>query len=85
MAHESQASRRQVDGKGARHLHKGRERGVGTQTVALHFSRERLDVAAGTLAFLHQRYERRTTDAGRQAPRFNYAAQLTVRSSGLRQ
>jgi hypothetical protein len=43
-----------------------------------------LDVAAGTVAVLHQRYERRTTDAyWYQAPRFNYAAQLTVRSSGF--
>jgi hypothetical protein len=43
-----------------------------------------LDVTAGMLASLHQRYERRTIDAyGYEAPRFNYAAQLTVRSSGF--
>ena len=43
-----------------------------------------LDVAAHTLAVLHQRYERRTTDAyWYRAPRFSYAAQLTVRSSGF--
>jgi uncharacterized protein len=43
-----------------------------------------LDVTAGTLASLYQRYERRTTNAyGYEAPRFDYAAQLTVRSSGF--
>jgi uncharacterized protein len=43
-----------------------------------------LDVTAGTLASLYQRYERRTTNVyGYEAPRFNYAAQLTVRSSGF--
>jgi hypothetical protein len=43
-----------------------------------------LDVAAGTTGVLHQRYERRTADAyWYQAPRFNYAAQLEVRSSGF--
>lgn len=43
-----------------------------------------LDVAAGTLAPLHQRYERRAADAyWYEAPRFNFAALLTVRSSGF--
>ena len=43
-----------------------------------------LDVNAGTLASIYQRYERRTTNAyGYEAPRFNYAAQLTVRPSGF--
>jgi hypothetical protein len=43
-----------------------------------------LDVTAGTLTPLHQHYERRTTTAyGYEARRFNYAAQLTVRSSGF--
>jgi hypothetical protein len=43
-----------------------------------------LDVTARTLASLYQRYERRTTNVyGYEAPRFNYAAQLTVRSSGF--
>ena len=43
-----------------------------------------LDVTAGTLAALDQRYERCTTNSYRyEAPRFNYAAQLMVRSSGF--
>jgi hypothetical protein len=43
-----------------------------------------LDVTAGTLAFLYQRYERRATNAYRyESPRFNYIAQLTVRPSGF--
>lgn len=43
-----------------------------------------LDVTSGTIAILHQRYERRTTDAyWYEAPRFNYAAQFHVRSSGF--
>ena len=43
-----------------------------------------LDVTAGTLASLNQRYKRRTTDAyGYEAPRFDYSAELTVRSSGF--
>ena len=43
-----------------------------------------LDVTEGTIAVLHQRYERRTADAyWYQAPRFNFATQLEVRSSGF--
>ena len=43
-----------------------------------------LDVTDGTLVSLHQRYERRTTNAyGYEAAHFNYAALLTVRSSGF--
>jgi hypothetical protein len=43
-----------------------------------------LDPAAATIDVLHQRYERRTTDAyWYEAPRFNYAAELTVRPSGF--
>jgi uncharacterized protein len=43
-----------------------------------------LEVSAGTLAPLQQRYERRTANTyGYEAPRFNYDAQLSVRSSGF--
>jgi hypothetical protein len=43
-----------------------------------------LDVAAGTIEVLPQRYERRATDVyGYEAPRFGYAADLHVRPSGF--
>jgi hypothetical protein len=43
-----------------------------------------LDVTAGTIAVLDQRYERRTAEAyWYEAPRFDYAALLEVHSSGL--
>jgi hypothetical protein len=43
-----------------------------------------LDVPAGTLDVLHQRYERRTEDAyWYEAPRFDYAALLTVSPLGF--
>ena len=43
-----------------------------------------LDVAAGTLTFLRQRYERRSeTTYWYEAPRFDYAAALEVAPSGF--
>jgi hypothetical protein len=43
-----------------------------------------LDVAAGTLSLLHQRYERRTeTGYWYEAPRFDYAAMLEVTPGGF--
>jgi uncharacterized protein len=43
-----------------------------------------LDVAAGTLSLLHQRYERRSETAyWYEAPRFDYTAVLEVASSGF--
>jgi hypothetical protein len=43
-----------------------------------------LDVTAGTVALLHQRYARRTINAyWYEAPQFDYATELDVRSSGF--
>lgn len=43
-----------------------------------------LDVAAGTLDVLHQRYERRSDTAYRyEAPRFDFTTTLDVRPSGF--
>ena len=43
-----------------------------------------LDVSAGTLEVLHQRYERRSeTTYWYEAPRFDYAAMLEVTAAGF--